>query len=66
MGREVVGPRDWNRSEFAALVVKVDPIFTPVMTEGDELKLLAAKRVERMGDPKTSARIVRSRCIRLH
>lgn len=60
-----VGPAGRQASQRAGGIVKIHPVLTPRLPAIDQPKRLAGQRIERMGDPKASDRIVWTMCSRL-
>ena len=56
------GPGRWQCSDMLRGLVKGDAIFPPVMSAGEDLKLLAVQRVKGMGDRENSFRQRGRRC----
>jgi len=48
------GPGCWQRSHVARGIVKCDAIFPPIVSVGENLKLLAVQRMKGMGDRENS------------
>mgnify|MGYP001343560502 CR=1 FL=1 len=50
------GPGCWQRSHLLRGLVKGHAIFSPIVTVGEDLKLLAIQGMKGMGDPEDSLR----------
>jgi hypothetical protein len=56
------GPGCWQRSHVARGIVKGDPIFSPIVSVTEDLKLLAVQGMKGMGDRENSFRERGRRC----
>jgi hypothetical protein len=56
------GPGCWQRSHVTWGIVKGDAIFSPIVPVAEDLKLLAAQGMERVGDRENSFRQRGRRC----
>ncbi len=54
IGRSKAGPGRWQRPHMIRSLVKRDTIFPPIVSVGQDLKLLAIQRMKRMGDRENS------------
>ncbi len=54
--RNNAGPGCWQRPHVVSSIVKGDPIFSPIVSAGEDLKLPAVQGMEGMGDREKSFR----------
>jgi hypothetical protein len=60
--RRDVRPGRRQTSEFAGIIMEVDPVFTPCITTVEQGELKSAKGMKRVGDPKELPRLYQIRC----